>query len=67
MTLEEIANKFPVGTPVRYFPMGDDIGEHVDTVVRSEPWTLGQGDIVIKVDGKSGGVSTEPHHLHLLD
>lgn len=34
-----------------------DEGEFEETVIRSEPWLLGHGAAVVKVEGRSGGVS----------
>lgn len=57
-TLQGYADLFPIGTPVKYFPiMGED--EYVECEIRSEPWRLGHGAIIIKVTGKAGGVSVD--------
>ena len=42
----------PVGTPVT---VTKDDGSKFETVTRSEPWELGHGEPVIKVDGIVGG------------
>ena len=65
-SLVKVAARYPVGTPVRYYPIAGS-KECVDSVVRSEPWELGHGAIVIKIEGKTGGVSTAPEHLQLID
>lgn len=60
ITAEQFAAKAPIGTPVRYWPVlpcRDD--EFVETAIRSEPWALGHGAIVVKVEGRAGGVSIE--------
>lgn len=53
----------PVGRAIRYFPV-DGKPEFVTSVIASTPWALGHGDIVIKIAGKSGGVSVA--HLELV-
>jgi len=63
MNIEETKKKFPIGQKVKYFPVKciDRFSEHE---IRSEPWALGHGDIVIKVTGKTGGLSID--HLVLI-
>lgn len=62
--LIEARRKFPVGSAVRYWPvLGED--EPVEAEVRSEPWALGHGAIVVKITGKTGGVLVS--HLDRLD
>lgn len=48
----------PVGTLVRYFPVYPPIEgvPPVETRTRSEAWVLGDGSVVVLVEGKSGGV-----------
>jgi len=48
----------PVGTRVRYWPIYPPIESvpPVDTVTRSEAWALGDGSVVVCVDGQAGGV-----------
>jgi hypothetical protein len=51
-----------IGDPVRYYPVLPNIGEvpgYEVTKIRSEPWQLGHGAWVIKVEGRTGGVLTE--------
>jgi len=50
--------RFPVGTPVRYFPARNRF-DHLETQTRSDAWTLGGGDAVVLVEGRSGGVSLD--------
>jgi len=52
----------PVGTPVKYCPI---IGEEhfIETKTRSEAWELGHGAVVVKVEGKAGGVILEAIEL----
>lgn len=48
-----------IGTPVIYWKIIKDDGsrlEPVKTEITSEPWKLGHGDMVCKVEGISGGV-----------
>ena len=43
---------------VRYYPIDPDISDNfILTKIRSEPWQLGHGEWVVKVEGKAGGVS----------
>lgn len=64
MTIEQITKKMPVGAKVKYFPLLINKSVFTEHEVRSEPWTLGHGEIVIKVSNKSGGVSID--HLELI-
>jgi hypothetical protein len=56
----------PVGTPVRYWPIYPPIEgiPPVDTTTRSEAWTLGDGSVVVLVEGKTGGVHLS--HIEVL-
>lgn len=58
MTADEWNAAHPVGTPVRYWPvLPPHPGiEPLDTVTRSEAWTLGHGEPVASVKGRTGGV-----------
>lgn len=49
---------YPVGTPVRYWPVLPPTrsAPPFDTTTRSEAWTLGSGDVVVLVVGRTGGV-----------
>lgn len=61
--LEAARSTFPIGARVLYRPvMGWP--EQEETVVRSAPWALGHGAIVVKVEGRTGGVSVD--HLTLI-
>lgn len=68
MNIEEARNKFPMGSVVKYFPvMGES--HHLVATVRSVPWSLGSGQIVLMISDKSGGVSVnhlEPHEAPTL-
>lgn len=49
---------YPVGTAVRYWPIYppiDGVPPEV-TRTRSEAWALGDGSVVVLVDGRTGGV-----------
>lgn len=49
---------YPEGTLVRYWPIaGDDNWEA--TATRSEAWELGDGTPVVKIEGRTGGVSLD--------
>lgn len=61
--LQEVACRFPVGRPVRFYPVAGH-PDAEETKVRSEPWRLGHGEIVVKIDGRTGGVLVD--HLELL-
>ncbi|CAL9990459.1 hypothetical protein VPHD81_0102 [Vibrio phage D81] len=62
MTIEQANETFPIGTKVKYYPiMGLDKFE--ETIVRSEPWDV-CGETVVKVEGRSGGVSV--NHLEVI-
>jgi hypothetical protein len=50
VTAAQLALK--TGDPVNLL---DDFGNTKETIARSEPWQLGHGDWVIKVEGVSGG------------
>ena len=65
-SLAKIAARYPIGTPVRYYSIAGG-RTHVVSVIRSEPWALGHGAVVIKIKGVSGGVSTATEHLQLID
>ncbi len=59
--VEEASKRFPIGTPVRFFPVicdARDLENFEDAEVRSEPWAMG-GQIVVKITGRAGGVSVQ--------
>lgn len=64
LTVESVRANFPVGAKVKYFPIVRDKTEFSEHTVRSEPWALGHGDIVLKISDKAGGYS--PEHLELI-
>ena len=56
LSVQEFEKRYPIGTTVAYHPV---IGQQKfqATRIRSKPWTLGNGQIVVEVDDVSGGVS----------
>jgi hypothetical protein len=56
MTAEEFNARYPVGTPVRYFPVfGEPFNEMTRT--RTPAWVLGNGSPVVSLCGRAGGVA----------
>ena len=56
MNIEKVTKKYPIGAKVRYYPVkGNEL--YRQTKIRSEPWALGHGELVVKVEGETGGVS----------
>jgi hypothetical protein len=56
MDVDRAKEVFPIGKHVNYYPVwGDE--NHIECEIRSEPWALGHGTIVVKVTGLAGGVS----------
>lgn len=56
------AERYPVGTPILYYPIKGE--PHFErSRIRSEPWALGSGHVVVKIEGRTGGVSVE-HIAH---
>lgn len=49
-----------VGQKVWYYPVRGE-KERRPSVVLSEPWALGHGAMVVRIEGQTGGVS--PLHL----
>lgn len=65
MTAEEWNARHPVGTPVRYFPSRGNLRCWERRQTASLAWSLDHGQaVVVKLAGKSGGVSIE--HLLVL-
>jgi hypothetical protein len=55
MTVDEAILAFPVGQKVAFMPVtGQPFAE--EAFVRSEPWLLGHGKVVLKITGRAGGV-----------
>lgn len=63
MSLAHAEREFPVGTKVRYFPLagGTRYSEHT---IRSAPWKLDSGQVVVLITFKTGGVSVD--HLQKI-
>lgn len=57
MTPADFSAAFPIGTPIRYFPISGTISCAIDSEIASEAWALGSGHVVVKIAAKSGGVS----------
>lgn len=58
--LQAAERDFPIGRRVRYFPISGE-PDFIETAVRSKPWALGHGEIVVALEGRRGGHSI----LHL--
>jgi hypothetical protein len=61
--LREAEARFPVGRRVRFYPLAGQKGFDVATI-RSKPWALGHGVIVIAIEGRTGGVLID--HLEVI-
>ncbi len=56
LSAEEWNELYPVGVPVRYWPvLGDEL--YRDTITRGQAWTLGDGHSIVTIQGQPGGVS----------
>ena len=64
-TVEQVAEKFPIGAPVRFYPVAG-YPEFKETRVRSKPW-FGCGHVSIMVEGIAGSVCAEPRFLQLVE
>jgi hypothetical protein len=53
---KEFNQKCPTGSPVLYYPVAGR-PESAKTVTRSKAWTLDSGQVVVKIEGRAGGVS----------
>lgn len=53
---QEFSKNFPIGTAVKYFPIAGQ-SSFEEAYISSEPFTLGCGEIVVKLQGKRGGFS----------
>lgn len=60
ISAKEFNEKFPIGTPVVYYPIHPEVGPegefHIKTKTRSIAWELGHGEPVVKIEGRTGGV-----------
>lgn len=56
LSADEFNRLCPIGTDVIYYPV---LGRktHERTVTRSEAWELRSGHVVVKIKGRTGGVS----------
>lgn len=53
--LTEAERRFPIGRRVRFYPVAGE--KHAEeSTIRSKPWALGHGAIVIAIEGRRGGV-----------
>ena len=57
MTVDEWNAEVPIGTRVHFYPVAGE-STFEDTRTRSKAWALGHGEVVVKVEGRAGGVST---------
>lgn len=55
LTAEEFSERYPVGSPCRYYPVAGD-STHKITKIRTPAWVLGHGATVVSVEGVRGGV-----------
>lgn len=61
--LKAVEARFPMGRAVKFYPvMGR--GAFQQSSIRSKPWALGSGAIVIAITGRPGGVSVD--HLEVV-
>lgn len=65
-TAEEFNQRVAIGTRVRFWPISSRRENFIDSKTRSEAWELGSGDVVVAIEGKSGGVSIEPQFLQVI-
>lgn len=57
---DEFASRAPIGTPCLYFPIWPCHGHPFRvTQIRSEPWALGHGRVIVMVEGQAGGVDID--------
>lgn len=61
--LNDAEMRFPVGRAVRFYPVAGEAHSET-TKIRSKPWALGHGTIVVAVDGRRGGVLVS--HLEVI-
>ena len=69
LTAEQWNALYPVGTPVRYWPIrsrwGRPGGEPRDTKTRSVAWDIPSGSTVVLCEGQAGGLDVQ-HLMPLL-
>lgn len=56
MTAEQFNEKYPVGTKVLYWPWVREGKDGIPSSTRTPAWTLGNGDPLVSVYGKAGGI-----------
>lgn len=60
MIAADFAKAAPIGTECLYYPLKPFIRANAQrTKIRSQPWVLGHGAVVVKVEGRAGGVLIE--------
>ncbi|MBS3893061.1 hypothetical protein [Serratia marcescens] len=64
ISVEQFNTRFPVGALFRYYPVRGQ-SECCQVISRSEAWALGGGEVVVRVNDRSGGVSVE--HLEPVE
>lgn len=52
------AEKHPIGTKVRFWPMRGDV-RFEDAEIASAPWRLGHGDPIVRITRHAGGVALD--------
>ena len=56
MTEDEFNDTYIIGTKINYYPIaGEDA--HLKTTTRTPAWTLPNGEVIVSIVGRSGGVS----------
>lgn len=66
LTAAEFNELYPVGTRVRFYPLRGE-PQFEESRTRSVAWALGHGDVVVLIEGRTGGVSIEPYHLRIME
>jgi hypothetical protein len=60
---DEFAAAAPIGTICRYYPIKGR-PEFETRTIRSEPWVVGGGEVIVKISGRAGGVSID--HIEVI-
>lgn len=63
MTADQFNELYPPGTPCRIRITRRD--PWITTKTRSLAWTLGHGDVVVSVEGKTGGWGIQPEWFEI--
>lgn len=61
--LKAVEARFPMGRAVKFYPVMGRAAFHQGSI-RSKPWALASGAIVIAITGRAGGVSVD--HLEVV-